>query len=171
MNNQSRLEAQALKIIKQMLYDRKYVIIDETEKYNIKAEKNNKIILCFICQEEKLNIQGIKDKMSLMNKENAAHAIIVYQNGVTPSVKKSLETCDYTFELFSLKELQINITQHRLVPKHEILEEDLEEIEKYKDKIPILLSSDPISRYYNYQRGNIIKITRKDRSIVYRLVK
>jgi len=188
------LEKQAIKILIEMVINRDYKIIENyTEidelpveshsqseyipveshsqsEYILKCEKNNKIILCFLCKEDKLNIQGIKDKMTVMNRENANQAIIIYREGVTPSVKKSFETSNYVFELFNIKELQINITQHRLVPKHEKVPME-ESFQKIKDKIPNILSTDAISRYYNFQRGDIIKITRKDGSIIYRLVK
>jgi DNA-directed RNA polymerase I, II, and III subunit RPABC1 len=182
------MEQQAVKILGEILKDRGYTIeyIDDCysnlREYVIKVvyypvnEQQVlpmcKIILGFICEESKLNIKGIKDKLSIMNKENSNHSIIVYRESVTSSAKKSLDIIDHKIELFSLNELQLNITKHRLVPVHEKVNgDDLLDLEKYKNKLPIILTSDPISRYYSYKKGDIIKITRKNGLVLYRQVK
>ncbi len=167
---------QAKKVVSEMLIDRDYKIETVSEPdvpYCIKGSKENSIVLVFINDDEKLNIQGIKDKICFMNKEGANRCIIIYKSNVTSSAKKSLETLEYEFELFALHELQLNITRHRLVPRHSrILPSEKEELEnKYKGKLPILLHTDPISRYYAFKRGEYIRITRKDGSIIYRMVK
>ena len=179
----SSMITQAIKVITEMLVDREYKnilpnISNEENSFCIKASKyGNKdkddTILVFINEDEKLNIQGIKDKISFMNKESANRCIIIYKSNVTSSAKKSLETLEYDFELFSLNELQLNITRHRLVPRHSrILSSEKDELDsKYKGKLPILLNNDPISRYYAFKRGEYIRITRKDGSIMYRIVK
>lgn len=172
-------EKQAIKIALEMLIDREYKIdyIDQEltneQPFLIKAKKNTHTSLVFINDDDKLNIQGIKDKISIMNKEDATSCIIIYKSTVTSSAKKSLETLEYDFELFALHELQLNITRHRLVPRHtRVLASEKEELDKnYKGKLPVLLHTDPISRYYSFKRGEYIRITRKDGSIIYRIVK
>ena len=42
---------------------------------------------------------------------------------------------------------------------------------KYGTKIPILKLDDPISRFYNYKKGDIIEITRYDNNICHRMIK
>jgi DNA-directed RNA polymerase I, II, and III subunit RPABC1 len=172
-------EKQAIKVTLEMLIDREYKIdysdnnFTNEQPYIIKATKSNNIIIVFINEDDKLNIQGIKDKISIMNKENATSCIIIYKSSVTSSAKKSLETLEYEFELFALHELQLNITRHRLVPRHtRVISSEKEELDKnYKGKLPIILHTDPISRYYSFKRGEYIRITRKDGSIIYRIVK
>lgn len=177
------LETQAIKVLYEMILDRGYVIdyIDylNRESYCIKGTKNNleninsNTILCFINADEKLNIQGIKDRISIMNKEGSTKCIIVYRSSVTSSAKKSLETLEYDFELFGLHELQLNITRHRLVPRHErVLLSEKDELDRnYKGKIPAILHTDPVSRYYSFEKGEYIRITRKDGTMIYRIVK
>ena len=108
-----------------------------------------------------------------MNKEQYNRCIIVYRDSVTTSAKKSLEIMEYNIELFSIFELQLDITEHRLVPKHErVSKEEKEYLDKnYKGKLPIILHTDPISRYYLFQRAEYIRITRKDGTVLYRIVK
>lgn len=167
------LELQANTILKKMLIDRGYTLEEDSkEDFTLKGTKDDKHkLISFICNEDKLSIQGIKDYMSIMNKEGYNRCIIIYRDSVTSSAKKSLDNLD--IELFSLQELQLDITEHRLVPKHErTTKEEKEDLEKsYKGRLPILLHTDPISRYYYFQRGDYIRITRKDGSIMYRLVK
>lgn len=173
------LEKQALKVLAEMIADREYKLeyVDEDftndRPYCVKGVNPKHTILCFLCEDDKLNIQGIKDRISIMNKEDADKCIIVYKNNVTSSAKKSIETLEYEFELFSVNELQLNITKHRLVPKHEkVTPQEKQELDKnYKGKLPIILSSDAISRYYAFQKGEYVRITRKDGSILYRVVK
>lgn len=82
--------------------------------------------------------------------------------------------------VFHYKKLLYNITKHRLVPKHE----KLSNREKIKikgelmidnfNKLPVMLKSDPVSRFYNYRKNDVIKITRPSlgnmKHVVYRCV-
>jgi len=167
------LEIQATTILKKMLSDRGYILEPESkEEFILKGVKDDgKKIISFICNEKKLSIQGIKDYMSVMNKEDYNRCIIVFRDSATSSAKKSLENMD--IELFSLNELQLDITEHRLVPKHELVTKEEKEMldKKYKGRLPTILHTDPISRYYFFQRGEYVRITRKDGTIMYRVVK
>jgi|LauGreDrversion4_2_1035121.scaffolds.fasta_scaffold01559_15 DNA-directed RNA polymerase subunit H (RpoH/RPB5) len=180
-NYESIMETQAIKVLSELVTDREYIIeyiknFDDNKEefpFCLKARRGQDSILCFLNDDEKLNIQGIKDTISIMNKENANKCIIVYRSNVTSSAKKSLETLEYEFELFAMHELQLNITKHRLVPKHNrVTQSEKDELDKnYKGKLPILLSNDPVCRYYGFKKGEYIRITRKDGSIMYRVVK
>lgn len=178
------MEKQAINVLYYMLMDRGYFIEykkdDDKDNENvnenayvIRGRNKTDVILCFLSDEDKLNIQGIKDRITVMNKEGSKKCIIVYRNSVTSSAKKSLETLEYEFELFALHELQLNITKHRLVPKHtRVSIEEKEELDKnYKGKLPILLHTDAVARYYAFQKGDYVRITRKDGTIIYRIVK
>jgi DNA-directed RNA polymerase subunit H (RpoH/RPB5) len=39
------------------------------------------------------------------------------------------------------------------------------------DKLPVILTSDPVVRYFNFRPGEIIAITRKGGFVSYRIVK
>ena len=59
-----------------------------------------------------------------------------------------------------------DITQHTLVPKHEIvsLEEKETLLEKYNlttySQLPIILKKDPIAKLYGGKNGDVFKVTR-----------
>jgi DNA-directed RNA polymerase subunit H (RpoH/RPB5) len=65
--------------------------------------------------------------------------------------------------------LQYNVIDHILVPKHTKVEDSTLDI--YKRNLPSLLTTDPICRYYNFQPGDIIKISRSIGGIDYRVVR
>ena len=70
-------------------------------------------------------------------------------------------------ELFNIKRLLINITKHVYVPRH-IKINSIKEIRELvhnlcidsKYKLPIISHTDPVARYYNLKRGNVVKIIR-----------
>lgn len=173
------MEKQAVSVVEEMLTDRGYNIVyidrdlNKGESYVIKANKDNDWCLCCINHEEKVNIAGIKERISILNRESANRCIIIYRSSVTSTAKKSIDTLEYNFELFGLNELQLNITRHRLVPRHvRVTEEENKMLEeKFKGKLPQMLTSDPVSRYYAFARGEYIRIHRKDGSMMYRVVK
>jgi DNA-directed RNA polymerase I, II, and III subunit RPABC1 len=113
----------------------------------------------------------------MIKKMDVWHCLIVYKDTVTPIAKKVVEESkDIIIELFNVEELQYNITKHYLVPKHELLfkkkSKECEQFKKkYSDKFPIILKSDPVSRFYGYEKGDIIKITRNNGYITYRIVR
>lgn len=88
---------------------------------------------------------------------------------------------DMQYQTFALDDLQFDIAEHYLVPKHELIDSanDIAEIlKKYcltsKTQLPWILKTDPMSKYYFAKPGNIMKITRVSPTsgidIVYRIV-
>lgn len=74
---------------------------------------------------------------------------------------------------------QLDITEHELVPKHEILnEKEKEEVLKSYGitlrQLPRILITDPVMKVLNTQIGDVIKVTRKSatagESVYYRVV-
>ena len=90
-----------------------------------------------------------------------------------------METLDnIRIELFSRDEMQFNIMKHELVPHH--IKLSPEEVVKLRKelkcpkqelKIPTMLTTDPVARFYGYGEGNCIKIIRKNGYVMYRIVK
>jgi len=83
---------------------------------------------------------------------------------------KPLKVQKIIIEVFSLKELQYNITRHKDVPKHIICSnvKKQEILEKYSvgpHQLPIIKLTDPVCRYYNASKGQLVKIIRRSESI------
>jgi len=135
----------------------------------------------FFPDDPKVGIKTIKKYCERMQEENISRAIIVVQQGMTPSAKQSLSDMAprYILEQFLEAELLINITEHKLVPEHIILsvDEKQELLLRYKLKetqLPRIQQGDPVARYYGLKRGQVVKIVRPSetagRYVTYRIV-
>jgi DNA-directed RNA polymerase I, II, and III subunit RPABC1 len=161
----------------EMLTQRNYEIIDNTKTDTIHAIKPDKSpVIVFLIQDKiKFNANSMLLYLSKMNDEKIRHSIIVLKEGITSPTKKSLEQfTDIYIEIFSELELQYNITKHRLQPRFERLSTD--EAYEFKKKHGIksygtIKVSDPVSRFYNYNAGDVIRIIRKSGYITYRIVR
>lgn len=152
--------------------DMTYIMPIDTERYN-----NKEFIIKLIPQKiTAINKSfGISD---FLNTYKTTPKIIV----VHEISKKALQFIMKNYpdtELFLEEELMINIIEHDIVPKHQILttEEQWDVLQKYKLKkkqLPRIMNSDPIARYYNMKPGDICKITRPSEkagyTVAYRLV-
>jgi len=167
----------AYEICLQMLEQRNYSILDRDDERILAQKPNNEPMCVFFATASKFNVESIQEYILMMKKMNLNHSIIVYKENVTPVAKKIIdETKEFKIELFQVDELQCNITTHYLVPKHEIHckkgTKDCIKFKKlYSDNFPIILRSDPISRFYDYDKGDVIKITDSDGYVTFRIVK
>ena len=66
-----------------------------------------------------------------------------------------------------------DITEHRLFRPHiKVLEDEANKIFKQMGrKFPILLLTDPVCRYFAFNKDDLIKIIRKNGFISYRIVR
>jgi DNA-directed RNA polymerase subunit H (RpoH/RPB5) len=173
---QIRLE-NVRRTILEMFEQRGYTDIDSSEDNRILATKSNGDQICAYSHIiQKLNVGEIKTYIALLQTLNIPHCILVYDGVFTPAVKSIMEhmpSLNLNIELFSADNLQFNVTKHVLVPTHILLDknEANEFKKKYGKKLPVILRSDPIAKFYDYHRDDIIKIVRRDGHVMYRVVK
>lgn len=158
----------------EMLIQRGYRISTDDENGIIAINEAGKKIITLFDSLAKFNVDRVQEYVAIMKQSGIPHCIVVYQNSITPVAKKVIdELHDYKMETFEEKTLRYNITKHRLVPAHTALSKFESDIfrKRYGIKIPVLLKSDPVSRFYNFQRGDIVKIERTGGMVSFRIVK
>ena len=132
---------------------------------------------------ERLDTKTVQNLVKKMDDANVKRMVLVGANGIaTPPALRVLESYKSLgkwIEFFEFDEVVINITEHELVPKHELLteEEKQEVLKKYNVKetqLPRILRTDPVAKYLGVRPGQILKITRKSDTagsyVTYRLV-
>jgi DNA-directed RNA polymerase I, II, and III subunit RPABC1 len=166
-----------INICLKMLSVRGYNIIENDQENNtIFAQKEDDKLVVFFCTDDKFNIQSLKRYISQTKDLELEHCIIIYKDQITSSASKQIDNLDCEVELFCRKELQYDITKHRLVPQHSKVPDNLAMIIRKKDghNLPQILKTDPVVRFYNFKKGDIIKISRHSEDgdyIIYRIVK
>jgi len=107
--------------------------------------------------------------------------VIIVQDKQTPQIAKELLNDEYKlYEIFSMKNLMFNITQHEIVPQHILLTPDevdviLKQYQTTRTQLPKLLTTDPVAKYYGMKMGDVCKIIRQSpmtgESYYYRILK
>lgn len=166
----------AFEICIEMLEQRGYdVVLKDKEDLSIQAIKpdGDKMMVIFNSLP-KFDSKSMKEVISIMSECGVNHSLVIYEDDITAATKNSLsQTNEMRVELFSEEDLQYNITKHRLQPKFERLSNEKgEEIKKeYGSKFGTLRIDKPISQFYDYEKGDVIKITRSGGYVTYRIVR
>lgn len=141
---------------------------------NIKLDKSNKCIVKYvmISKIRMNNIQSyVIDMVNNVLKEGDELIIITKDKlnndmGLLETFNTYYKTHNIFIQLFWLDTLIINITKHELVPKHRVLDQSEKDaiLEKYNlsslNKIPIILKTDPVAKFYGITTGDVVEITR-----------
>jgi len=185
----------AYKTVLEMLLDRGYTLPENLtltySQFEILYESNN-LYIYLESNNEKIYVYfhtlvksfAKKDFTSILNKlkkeyGDDLHIIFVTKDKLNQTLSKDIVRMKQC-ESFVLKSLVFNITKHYLIPKVEIIstEEEDELLEAYnttKLKLPRILLSDPLVKYYAAKSGNIFRITRPSKNsgiiLSYRCVK
>ncbi|KNH05243.1 DNA-directed RNA polymerase I [Perkinsela sp. CCAP 1560/4] len=140
-------------------------------------------ILVQFCEEPKISSSSLKDLVGLARAREAKSMIVVYADSISPIAKRGVSQLNnaggYNIEMFFEGELMFNVTKHELVPRHVPLSSDekkdmLGAFKLRDSQLPRISVSDPVSRYFGMQRGQVFKIIRPSETageyITYRLV-
>ncbi|KAL7667384.1 hypothetical protein ACOME3_010799 [Neoechinorhynchus agilis] len=138
-------------------------------------------LLVYFVESEKFGIHFIETTILKLYTEKAEHCILISKKLPTAKamnlMKHGKHEC--TIEHFLDSELMFNITQHELVPPHIRMSEDEKKVilEKYglsENQLPVLLRTDPVAKYYGFEKGTLVRIVRSSEAsgkyIYYRLV-
>jgi DNA-directed RNA polymerase I, II, and III subunit RPABC1 len=132
-----------------------------------KADDENNQLFVFFTEDEKVGVRPIKVITDRMRAEGVTNAIMVLRVDITPFAKSALSEMSDSFRIehFKEAELLVDITEHQLVPVHQVLTptEKSELLKRYRLKetqLPRIQPNDPVARYYGMKRGHVVKIIR-----------
>lgn len=170
--------AKSIDIIIEMLNDRGYPSnLSSGQIMSFLKAQINKSAFQIVLDNDYRVIYQISEKplwrdiqqLFLDKPENIKYTILVLQNPLSNKDMNKLNNIenDSFKQVFLLKELQFNVTKHILVPKHEIIK-DASEVQKimkemsvtHLSQFPIILKSDPVSKWLWAKSGDLIRITR-----------
>ena len=145
-----------------------------------KADDENNQLFVFFPEDEKVGVKPIKVYTDRMQGENVGNAIMVLRVDITPFAKQAVQEMSDSFRIehFKEAELLVDITNHTLVPEHQVLtqNEKSELLKRYRLKetqLPRIQPNDPVARYYGMKRGMVVKIIRPSetagRYVTYRI--
>lgn len=114
----------------------------------------------------KLTVKIVRELKQWCNDNNTS-AIVACAKPPTPSAKDEVNQNDSPIQTFLFQNLQIDITEHELVPHHQQLSDDeanrvLKAMFLKRDQLPKLLTSDAVCRFYNFSPHSVIKIDRNN---------
>jgi DNA-directed RNA polymerase I, II, and III subunit RPABC1 len=145
-----------------------------------KADEDENQLFVFFPEDEKVGVKPIKVYTDRMRAENVSNAIMVLREDITAFAKQAVQEMSDSFRIehFKEAELLVDITNHQLVPEHQLLtpSEKQELLKRYRLKdsqLPRIQQNDPVARYYGMRRGQVVKIIRPSetagRYVTYRI--
>jgi len=126
---------------------------------------------------ESLGIDDIKRVYAEMERGEHKHAIVIHARKITASVVssiKALRVQSIYVEVFTEKEVQINVTHHVDVPRHILCsntkrDEILEKYSVTREQIPKIVVNghfpDAVARYLGARKGQLVKIIRPSEAV------
>lgn len=164
----------------ELLKSRGYTSIDinKEDKYILASKENidsGGDMIVFLNFFDKFNTEALSHCTMNMVEKNISNGIAIYVSNVTSKANNDLGIVkpEINIQLFCYKELLVNPLVHSLQSKFEKLDKD--EVSSFKSKhgtsFPIIKKTDIVSRFLGFSKGDIIKVTRPNGIVVYRIVK
>lgn len=133
---------------------------EDTQDFSISSSTLPQVSVFFV-EEGRVNIQVFKQ---IMNNRLHDHIVIIHKHSMTPDTNKSIcghkNNKPFFFESFTFEEMSYDLVEyvnpHVLVSKEELLEWP-----NYRTdyaKLPIILQTDIVSRYYLFRPGAVVSI-------------
>jgi len=157
--------------------DMEYIInLDNINNYNTEIKTKKVYIKIF-----NYKISSVNEKSPIgefLKKYNKEYKFIVVQD-ITAKTEETINLYDTQVEIFKFNKLQSDITEHVLVPQHEVLTKEecenvLESYRARKRDMPLIRTNEDVAKYYNMKPGEITRIYRPSpltcEAIGYRLV-
>lgn len=135
--------------------------------------KPRKIYVRFVyqLQHKKDDYGGFKNFTRIMMESNRMTekdeiVFVVFDSTFDKTKIVDLEDNTDNVNVFFYKQLLFNVSKHQLVPPHEKVDDDKKKSLKKElmitnfSNLPLIYKSDPVCKYYNFRKGDVIKIHR-----------
>jgi len=135
-------------------------------------------------KHKQMGVDILGEMIQEMDKYKAKNGILITPLPLSSAARKKIEELlTYNIHVFQENEMSYDPTEHYFTPEHRLLsvEEQRDFLTRNKisiDKLPIILTTDMISRYYGFKPGQVIEIKRINlydtivqESLSYRVVK
>jgi DNA-directed RNA polymerase subunit H (RpoH/RPB5) len=141
------------------------------------STEDEKIIVKVVTGEKSIGVAIIRALLKRGEKDQVNEIHLVSDSPLTPQAKKMV--AEHGIRYLSMKNVLIDMTQHHLVPKHEIVSQDdreqlLKDLGVEASQLPKIRRSDPIVKLLNGKPGDVLRIQRQSptagTSIYYRLI-
>ena len=147
-------------------------------------DDNDRVVVFFIrSTDKKINGKEFESKVEQMAADNnVKRVILVFGGELTPEAKKKVNSASkptLIVESFQEDELVVDITEHELVPEHQLLKpsEKAYLLQRYgleERQLPRIQKHDPVARYFGAQKGEVFRIVRNSETagkyVTYRIV-
>jgi len=124
-------------------------------------------LFVFFPDDEKVGVRPIKVLTDRMKDEGVHRSVLVLRADITPLARQAVQELSDSFriECFKESDLLVDITEHCLVPEHQVLSESEKRdlLKRYRLKetqLPRIQTNDPVARFYGMKRGQVVKIIR-----------
>jgi DNA-directed RNA polymerase subunit H (RpoH/RPB5) len=118
---------------------------------------------------DSISINFIKD---ILSNTEIQHFILIYSGKITAPAKNLIQMISLKYELFHVNELQHDLNNHFMVPKIEKTAREMKEklLRDFGRRIPKFLISDPLCKFYGFEKDDVITIYRWNGEKTYRII-
>lgn len=138
----------------------------ETE-FPASVSKFGKVVV-YTSNRSRISEKDIESVIEITQKNGGDLSIVIVPIPPSSTILTTVRKYSDKFQLFHTDQLQFDITTHRKVPQHRILNEDEKKayIEKYHvanpiDQMPCIDSQDPMAKWIGAKPGDILEIIRR----------
>lgn len=129
------------------------------------AEEQLMLVLLLDTRKPKVTVAHTRHLEKWLQAHRIDQIVVVSVKPPTPAARDELHALHA--QHFCYNQLLIDITEHALVPLHTQLDSSstrdlLHRLNAPVDKLPRLLRSDPVCRFYNFPLGAVIQIQRSN---------
>ena len=103
---------------------------------------------------------GVKHLRTWMENATNDKVIIVSIDGPTSFTRRETDDKYSNVSYFTFRDVCVNITRHKLVPKHQRVDACAVPNNVSLEHLPVLYTNDKVAQYYDFDSGDIIRITR-----------